>query len=125
MQGKSTNIVEYKKFLRLVARNVKSSSAKPILLYDGHPAHRNPGAVEVASLYFRPLQQCGYSCCFNAVEAVWGLAKQNFMKRMLLNKGVIEKEFFMELVFDSLNSISAAVHKRLLLSNHAFIRRHL
>ena len=122
----STNKIDYIRFLHLVARSVRSTTGvKPILVYDGHPAHRSRECLAVANLYFRPLQQCSYSCCFNSVEAVWGVAKKDYMKRLLLANYEISLARFLILIDQSLQSISPAVHRGILRSNHDFVRKHL
>ena len=67
MRAKSTNKVDYKVFLRQIKEAVKEQyfNVKPILLYDGHPAHIGKDVVQMMSNFFTPIQIPGYSCEFN------------------------------------------------------------
>ena len=50
MLGKSTNQKDYRQFLRLVKEKVKTSvTERPLLLFDGHPAHRTAKSMNLAN----------------------------------------------------------------------------
>jgi len=67
--GRSTNIKEYKMFLKKVHETVKPeysfTRTKPILLYDGATAHTSSTSRSFMHKYFEPLQIPVYSCEFN------------------------------------------------------------
>ena len=50
MLGRSTNQKEYRQFLRLVQEGVKATvTERPLLLFDGHPAHRTKKSMNLAN----------------------------------------------------------------------------
>ena len=78
--------------------------------------------MAVVQRYFRPLKNVPYSCQFNAIEAVWGVAKNNFVKLSMLQEHWYTNEEFYELVRRSLTMISRDTMAGLMRSNHAYLR---
>ena len=73
MFGKSTNQLEYRKFLRFVKGRVKSSSPPCVLLYDGAPPHTTKKSVKLCESLFVPLKNIAHSSDFNSIvsEDAW------------------------------------------------------
>ena len=61
----STCGVEYRKFVGRIHRALRNRNDRPLLYYDGHPAHTSQVSVDKVSEHFRPLQACPYSSNFN------------------------------------------------------------
>ena len=70
MTAESTCIVEFIKFVELMAENLKPEfrkrgSVKPWLLMDNHSAHRSPDSAPTLSQHFTAEWQPTYSSPFN------------------------------------------------------------
>ena len=123
--GASTNKQEYGNFLIDLSEKVKpefrGGRNKPILLYDGHPAHVSADCLSLAREFFEPLQIPGYSCEFNSIEKVWGLAKAVYNKRVLLKAAVADRKELKANVLAVFDSIPQATMDNLVNANRAYI----
>ena len=81
--------------------------------------------MEVVNRYFKPLKNVPYSCQFNAIESVWGVAKNNFVKLAMLKEHWYSNTEFYELVRKSLTMINRQTMTGLMRSNHAYLRQML
>jgi hypothetical protein len=75
-----TKSVNYVEFLMEVVAKIRPSVGKPVLFFDGLKSHTSKISMPTVLQYFRPLKNVPYSCAFNAIEAVWSVAKNNFVK---------------------------------------------
>ena len=125
MKGRATCVDEYIRFIEILKGYIKRGIRKPVLVFDGATAHTSLRSLEVVNKYFTPLRQAPYSSPFNPAETVWSLAKRQFRKRQLIHEGYINEADFQQMVTNSCEGISAAAHKGVLRSHHAYIRQHL
>ena len=96
--GGSTTIRHYKVFIEHLARFIRSDHHKPVLVYDGAPAHVSEKSLPYVRRYFRPLQQTGYSSFFNPAESVFSMMRRNFLKLMLMQTETITEAKFLQMV---------------------------
>lgn len=82
MMGSATNKEELRRFIPLLASHVREpdSERKPIVIMDGHPAHRSPDIWPFWEEHFAPKLMPPYSSPFNPVETVWAHIKREFYK---------------------------------------------
>ena len=118
-----TQSENYIRFIHEVVAKLRPSQEKPILLFDGLRSHTSRISMAVVNRYFRPLKNVPYSCQFNAIESVWGVAKNNFVKLAMLQDHWYSDEEFYSLVRRSLQMISRGTMAGLLRSNHAYLRK--
>ena len=122
---KGMNATNFIKFLHKIAGQVRPGVTRPVLVYDGHPAHKSPGAQRIMQLYFEPCNQTPYSSPFNAVETIWSMGRRNFHKRMLMNRLPRSQRQLHRMVLDSLEEITREQVHGALMANRAYIRRYL
>ena len=92
------------------------------MLYDGARAHIAKSSQTLIKAYFTDLKNVPYSCDFNSIERVWSVAKSNFHKRMVLQQRPLDREAFIQMVQDSLDSIDEKTFEGLFISNRSYIR---
>ena len=125
MLAQSTTIVNFKAFLKMVKANFRHGlEIKPILIYDGAPAHRSAVSRAFLAKDFTDFLNVPYSCNFNAIEKVWYVSKRLMLKKMLLIPN-IDRNKFMEIVWDCLHDIPHETIRGLLRSNRLYIRKYL
>ena len=125
MLADTTNAHNFKMFVKRIHENVKFGiEIKPLLVYDGHPAHRSHQSRAVIAKYFTDFLNVPYSCNFNAIEKVWFVAKRQMLKKLLLIPD-IDKNKFMDIVWNCLHDIPPQTIRGLLRSNLAYIRKYL
>ena len=98
MFGSGTTLSEYKRFIRYAAGFIKSDVHRPVVCFDGHRTHTSPQSLVEVRRYFRDCQQVSYSSPFNPVETLFSLMRRNFLKLMLMQTEVIERDKFLEMV---------------------------
>ena len=68
MLARSTNQIDYRRFLRQLKQKVKSDVGnKPVLLYDGAPPHCTFNSHRTAEQLFFPLKNVAHSSDFNSI----------------------------------------------------------
>ena len=67
MLGEATNIPEFKRFLQVLAGELKNpyAQSKPHLVMDNHRAHRSEKVADLLGMYFVAEFQPAYSSPFN------------------------------------------------------------
>jgi len=76
--AKSTNQLDFVKFIEATKAKILNKRTKPWILLDNHGAHKSPISKEIIGKYFKPLYIPAYSCQFNSIESLWGLFKKLF-----------------------------------------------
>lgn len=125
MTAKSTNKVDFVKFLRLVKAKQRSPYTKPVLFYDQASAHTSGIGQTFLKEHFMPMRNVAHSCCFNAIEKVWQVAKCYFRKRLLLHPEALTMASFKQLVLWALADVSESAIRGILRSNTWYIRHML
>ena len=92
--GRSTNSVDFCRFLDEIRGQLKYHVEKPVLLYDGASAHTSRVSQQKLRDHFKGLQPPPHSCEFNSIEAVWAIAKRNFAKLLLINDQPLTRSRF-------------------------------
>lgn len=123
--GGSTNQVDYRLFLRKIKAHQKTTvRGKPLLLFDGHPAHKTPETMRVVASMFHPVLNVPYSCELNSIESFWSVAKSNFNKLMLMRKNEpLSKRDFEAKVTKALTVVPSAVTAKILTANRRELRQ--
>ena len=121
----STNQVDYRLFLRKIKAHQKVTvRGKPLLLFDGHPAHKTKETMRVVASMFHPVLNVPYSCEMNSIESFWSVAKSNFNKLMLMRKDEpLTKQDFLDKVTKALTMVPSAVTAKILTANRRELRR--
>ena len=84
--AKSTNQIDFRKFLREVVLAFKVHVRKPILLFDGATAHTATDSMKLIKRHFQPMKNVAHSSNFNSIETLWSIAKRNFTRNCLFEK---------------------------------------
>ena len=128
MMAKSTNTVDFKKFLTKVVKEVKieyRGSKRAVLVCDNHGAHIAKANKEFIEREFYPLYMPAHSSPFNSIERVWAVAKNNFAQLSLHNYEELKYEEFVNMVLQSCTMISQNVIKNLCNANRAHVLKFL
>ena len=83
----STNEEECRDYFRQLKSQVKpflANRRKPIIVLDNATAHKTAATMNVLNTMYHPLFLPSYSSNFNSVEWVWGLAKKEVRRRLVL-----------------------------------------
>ena len=136
--GKSTNRDEFCAFLNEVKRNLRDPQEKPLLLYDGAPAHTARASTQLIKDLFTPLKNVPHSCGFNckysaslvyvlyvmiAIEHLWSAAKSHHKKLLNINAGrELSYEDHIDVVKRALALIPRHAITGLITSNRRYIR---
>ena len=91
---------------------------KSVIVVDNHSVHIS--CIEELSKYFKVLRLPTYSCEFNSIETIWGLAKQRLKKIMLMQTEEVSKTYFNDLVRQAL-AIDKSVVGSVIKSNRSHI----
>lgn len=112
MLAKSTNSEDFMAFLKLLRSKFMYSKGRTIhLVLDNAAAHHNNLAKQLAAklkieLMFLP----AYTPELNPIEALWGIIKRDFRKRLMMTKHIVKQQpEFKQLLQDSLDAITPEV----------------
>ena len=112
MLAKSTNSEEFMTFLKQLRGRFSSQKDRVIhLVLDNAAAHHNNFVKLLAArlkieLMFLP----AYTPELNPIEALWGIIKRDFRKRLMMTKHIVKQQpEFRQLLQDSLDAIKPEV----------------
>ena len=112
MMASSTNAEEFATFLKQLRRRFSSQRGRVIhLVLDNAAAHHHSLVKLLAArlkieLMFLP----AYTPELNPIEALWGIIKKDFRKRLMETKHIVKKQpEFKQLLQDSLDAITPEV----------------
>ena len=104
---KPTNKIHYKQFILKLKDHIRGDCVKPIIYFDGHPAHKGVDVIELVKQYFDPFLCVAHSSNFNSIETVWSVAKRNFRKLMQMQSWAhdVSEATFIDIVKQSIETI--------------------
>lgn len=85
-------------------------------MLDNLSAHKK--VTPLMQKHFEVLWMPAYSCKFNAIESVWGIAKRSFRRTLLECRGVMNQDEFLNAVREACYEVNPF---NLLKSNHKYL----
>jgi transposase len=121
MLAKSTNSEEFMAFLKQLRSRFSSQKDRVIhLVLDNAAAHHNNFVKLLAArLKIEMMFLPAYTPELNPIEALWGIIKRDFRKRLMMTKHIVKQQpEFRQLLQDSLDAITPEVQQRAAKTNH-------
>ena len=109
----STNGSAFMEFLIKLRQRFPLKSTRVTIVLDNHKAHRTADVSALAKkLNFQFMFMPPYSPEFNCIEALWGVLKKDFKRRVLEQRKVeISDDLFRQLLEESLNAVKPKVQQ--------------